>query len=114
MNISNIILERLLSDQYTNNITFPIREHQNIKNELNKGNTVSTVRLCNEYNKYKKGQTYKTQWGDIIRITSVRKFTNPQQIPTWNSMDTIMKTEIIKWSNRCDNKIDWVRFKKVV
>lgn len=31
MNISDIILERLLSDQYTNNITFPTREHQNIK-----------------------------------------------------------------------------------
>ena len=54
-------------------ITFPKKEWGDIKNRLNKNKIVCTIRVDNEYEKYKVGNILKTEWGDDIKILSVKK-----------------------------------------
>jgi hypothetical protein len=54
-------------------ITFPKKEWSDIKKRLNENKIVYTIRVGNEYGKYKVENILKTEWGDNIKILLVKK-----------------------------------------
>ncbi|MFA5128698.1 MAG: hypothetical protein WC445_01890 [Patescibacteria group bacterium] len=58
-----------------NIISFPKNEWDSIKSRLNNGKIVYTIRVSNEYEKFKEGDILKTEWGLEVRIMSVKKIT---------------------------------------
>lgn len=56
-------------------ITFPKNEWEDIKARLNEGKIVYTIRVGNEYGKYRVGDILETEWGSQVKILSVEKIT---------------------------------------
>lgn len=94
-------------------MSFPQREWKNISDKLDKTGSCSSVRSCLELDKYKKGETYKTPWGDTIKITKVTRYKKAEDIPTWNLMDEKMKNSVRKGEVYGSSKWDYVVFKKI-
>ena len=65
---------QFLNESSIQNISFPKNEWNDIRRRLDLGLDISTVRICNEYNKYKKGITYKTDFGYNIEVIDIQKF----------------------------------------
>jgi len=110
---NNIMIDKYLSEIQSRSeiITFPKSEWVDIKKRLKYNKIISTVRICKEFNKYKKNNIYKTEWADEVIIISVDKYTTPELIPTWDLMNKVMKNEIINNLKKCSNNIDFIRFK---
>lgn len=89
-------------------ITFPKREHEDVKGLLRQGGTVTTVRLCKDCGRFKPGEVYLTEWGDAVEILSVQRFHDPRKIPTWGKMDRIMHRSIENGMKYGGNQMDWV------
>lgn len=108
-----MILDQYLSEIQSKSeiITFPKSEWVDIKKRLKYNKIISTVRICKEFNKYKKHNIYKTEWDDEVIIISVDKYTKPELIPSWDLMNNGMKNEIINNLEHCSNDIDFIRFK---
>jgi len=49
-------------------ITFPKHEHQAYKDALDRGEDVSTPRICKELDKYKVHLVYYTEWGEPLLV----------------------------------------------
>lgn len=80
-------------------ITFPEIEWDDIKNRLNEGKIVYTIRVGNEYNKYYEGYTLMTEWGSKVKILSVKKITGgiqelEKEYPYFNQLTSEMICEI--------------------
>ncbi|HBI17112.1 MAG: hypothetical protein UR60_C0018G0002 [Candidatus Moranbacteria bacterium GW2011_GWF2_34_56] len=56
-----------------NTITFPKNEWDDIKLRLKNKKTVCTLRVDDEYGKYKTGDVLKTEWDLNVKIISVNK-----------------------------------------
>ncbi|MDD4804255.1 MAG: hypothetical protein PHN69_03700 [Candidatus Pacebacteria bacterium] len=56
-------------------ITFPKNEWGDIQRRLNENKVVYTVRVDNEYGKYKIGDILETEFGNSVQILSVKKIT---------------------------------------
>jgi len=84
-------------------ITFPNNEHKDIKDRLLKNLPVHSIRVDKEYNKYRPGQIYKTQFGIPIKITKVNKLTNINQYIFFKHLTTAQKNYLKRF-----NKIDHI------
>jgi len=94
-------------------IYFPKREWNNIRQKLRQKVICSTIRSCNELNKYKLNRIYKTPWNDLIKIIKVQRYSNCKNIPTWNKLDKGMKISV-RFAERYGNsKWDFIIFKLV-
>ncbi len=94
-----------------NFISFPKREWKTLRKVLSEKKICSTVRCCKELGKYKTGKIYKTPWGDLVKIISVKKYYNPEKIPTWKFFDKGMKISVNKGKVYGDEKWDFISFK---
>jgi len=56
-------------------ITFPKKEWADIKLRLDSDKIVNTIRVSNEYGKFKSGDIAQTEWGTKTEILSVKKIT---------------------------------------
>ena len=54
-------------------ITFPKSEWPDIKTRLAKSKVVFTIRVSQEFDKYKEGEILVTEWGEKVQILSVKK-----------------------------------------
>ena len=57
-----------------NAISFPADEHNAVRKRLDAGLSVVTTRVENEIGKYRPGQMYRTQWGEILEVTFVQPY----------------------------------------
>jgi hypothetical protein len=92
-------------------IPFPKREWKTLRKALSEKKICSTVRCCNELGKYKTGQILKTPWGDLIKITKVKRYYDLQKIPTWKFFDKGMKISAGKAKIYGREKWDFISFK---
>ncbi len=53
-------------------ISFPRGEWDDIRARLDRGKTVWTIRVGDEYGKFRTGDVVRTEWGSDARITSVK------------------------------------------
>jgi len=93
-------------------ISFPEREHKDIKKVLRTKGYSSTVRSCYELNKYKANQLYRTPWDEIIKITKVTRYRKAEDIPTWNKMDKGMKISCRMAERYGNSQWDFIEFKR--
>lgn len=93
-------------------MSFPEREWEMLKHNLNTEGVCSSVRCCEELNKYKAGDILETPWGDLITIIKVTRYTKLEDIPTWKYFDKGMKISARHGAKYGDSKWDHVIFKK--
>ncbi len=94
-------------------ITFPRREWKNVKVILKEKGVCSSIRCCEELNKYKMGKIYATPWGDLVKITSVKRYGKLEKIPTWKQFDKGMKISAKKGERYGNSKWDHIIFTKI-
>jgi guanylate kinase len=93
-------------------IPFPKKEWPNIARQLNESATCSTVRCCQQLDKYKVGEIYATPWGDTIKITKITRYSKATAIPTWKLMTKTMQRSVKQGELYGNNQWDHILFKK--
>jgi hypothetical protein len=89
-------------------ITFPVDEHGQIRDRLEAGKMVSTIRVSNELGNYRKGQEVLTEWGDTLKVLSIQRLSSIAQYPYVKELprETIIFLERFK-------KLDWIVLERI-
>jgi hypothetical protein len=94
-------------------ITFPEREWKEIAKSLKERGICSSIRCCQELGRYKVGEVYATPWGDLIKITSVRRYTKLEDIPTRSYFDKEMMISLKKGEEYGIDQWDYLTFERI-
>jgi hypothetical protein len=68
-------------------ISFPKEEWKAYQKRLNNDQCIITIRVSNEYGKYKKDETYKAPWGDDnLLVIEVNEMNIINDFPYYNEL----------------------------
>ena len=84
-------------------ITFPPDEHDAVRGRFGKGLKVYTLRVSTELGRYSKGDLLQTEWGDAIRVTSVKRLRSVDEYPYSKELPK----ETLKFLKEY-TRIDWI------
>jgi len=87
-------------------ITFPREEWDDIKERLGRNEIVHSIRVDRDYDKFKKGKFYITEWGRLIEITSIEKLSSIDDYYYYNELNSAQKNDLKKY-----NKLDHISFR---
>jgi len=74
-------------------IPFPNKDHEKIKQYLDSGRKVHTIRINEEYGIYQRGEIYITSWGQEVIILKVTNLTDIKEYPKYEELS---ETELKK------------------
>ena len=80
---------------------------------LNKLGYCYTTRVYKEIGKYKVGQLYISQWGDVLKIDEVKTYWKVSDRPFYDEMNDDEKIEIRKYSEDIGLPYEFIKFSKV-
>ena len=87
-----------------NKIYFPERELADIKDRLDSDKDLYSIRVSEEYSKYREGDILMTEWGERLSVVSVRKISGgieslKREYPFFNELDDNMLAELSPYSD---------------
>jgi len=83
-------------------ITFPKDEWNSVKRRLNEGKKVHSIRVDKEYGKYKLGQIYKTEWGQLVKVIGIKRLKSINEYLYFNEL-TPEQSEYLKNKNKLEH-----------
>jgi len=102
-------IDRLIQEVKLNQtITFPKEEWKDIRRRLDSGKNVFSIRVSDEYDKYRQGEVYTTEWRAQIKIISIKKIKNIKEYEHQDELDINTIKQLKKY-----NKLDVLEFRKV-
>ena len=75
-------------------INFPETEYNQIQEDLYRNGYCYTTRVSVEINKYEIGKTYKTPWGDYVKIDEKKRYMKLSDHPFYNELTGAQKKTI--------------------
>ncbi len=93
-------------------ISFPEHEYESIQNFLNELGYCYTTRVYKEIGKYKVGELYIAQWGEVLIIDEVRTYQKVSDRPFYDEMNDDEKAEIRKYSEDMGLPYEFIKFSK--
>jgi hypothetical protein len=91
-----------------NIISFPEEEHKQLIERLNNNLFIITIRVWNEYGKYKNNNIYEAPWGDKLLVIEVNEMKNIKEFPYYNEL-TKEQQDFMKDYN----KLQWLKLIRV-
>lgn len=73
--------------------------------------TCSTIRVCDELGRYRKGEIRRAPWGGLVRIVGVKRYRKAEDIPTWGMLDKGMKISARMGGRYGGSRWDYVVFR---
>lgn len=93
-------------------ISFPKHEHKSIKKYLSTLGYCYTTRVYKEMGKYKVGELYVAEWGDVLKIDEVRTYRKVSERPFYDEMSEDEKAKIRKYSEDMGLPFEFIKFSK--
>ena len=91
-----------------NQISFPEEEHKSLIERLDNNLFIITIRVFNEYGKYKVNHLYEAPWGDKLLVIEVNEMENIKEFPYYNEL-TKEQQEFLKNYE----KLQWIKLIRV-
>ena len=85
-------------------ITFPKEEWKAYQKRLNNDQCIITIRVSNEYGKYKLNDKYQAPWGDMLLVIEINEMTDIKDFPYYNEL-TKEQQDFLKDYN----KLQWIK-----
>lgn len=89
-------------------ITFPKNEWQDIRKRLDGGRFVFSVRVSADYDRFKIGKVYFTEWEDKIKIIDSQKINSIEDYEYVNELSKEQKEYLEQFNN-----LNIIKFKKI-
>lgn len=77
-------------------IKFPKHEHESYKKNLEKGKTVWTSRIDKEFNKYKVGEVYMSEFKIPLKVVKVNREKFSSKHPNYKNLTTTQQKQLKK------------------
>jgi len=97
-----------MNEEEIRNISFPEEEWKAYQKRINNGQCIITIRVLNEYGKYKLNDKYKTPWGDILLVIEINEMTNIKDFPYYNELTKEQQEFLNEYK-----KLQWIKLIKV-
>jgi len=96
-----------MNEEEIKTISFPKEEWKAYQKRLNNGQCIITIRVWNEYGKYKSNNVYEAPWGDKLLVIEVNEMTDIKDFPYYNELTKEQQEFLSEYK-----KLQWIKLIK--